>query len=45
MDSLPNEDCCLRCIYAISKELNDTWGKKRVDGYTQIEKAGKMEVA
>lgn len=45
MDSLPNEDCCLRCIYAISKELNDTWGKKRVDGYAQIEKAGKMEVA
>ncbi|HBQ28045.1 MAG TPA: hypothetical protein DD719_01210, partial [Desulfotomaculum sp.] len=22
MDSLPNEDCCLRCIYAMSMNLN-----------------------
>jgi putative transposase len=27
MDSLPNEDCCLRCIYAISMNLNQSWAK------------------
>ena len=25
MDSLPNEECCLRIVYAISQELNERW--------------------
>lgn len=36
MDSLPNEDCCLRCIYAISCNLNETWSKRRVDGFKKM---------
>lgn len=39
MDSLPSEDCCLRCIYAISCELNQTWAKKRIDGFVKASKA------
>lgn len=39
MDSLPNEDCCLRCIYAISCELNQTWAKKRIDGFVKANKS------
>lgn len=38
MDSLPNEDCCLRCIYAISSLLNQTWAKKRIDGFVKVGK-------
>ena len=34
MDSLPNEDCCLRCVYAISSNLNESWLSRRVDGFS-----------
>lgn len=37
MDSLPNEDCCLRCIFAISQDLNQTWSKKRIDGFLKMQ--------
>jgi len=30
MDSFPNEECCLRCIYAISRNLDQAWGQKRL---------------
>ncbi len=39
MDSLPNEDCCLRCIFALSAEMNARWAHRKVDGY------GKKELA
>jgi predicted transcriptional regulator len=34
MDSLPNEDCCLRCVYAISSNLNNCWANRKVDGFS-----------
>jgi transposase-like protein len=34
MDSLPNEDCCLRCVYAIASNLNDCWANRKVDGFS-----------
>lgn len=34
MDSLPNEDCCLRCIYALSSNLNESWANRRADGFS-----------
>ncbi|NPV29975.1 MAG: hypothetical protein HPY58_10065 [Firmicutes bacterium] len=37
MDSLPNEDCCLRCIFAISQDLNQTWSEKRIDGFLKMQ--------
>ena len=33
MDSFPNEECCLRCIYAISLELDERWGKRRISRF------------
>lgn len=30
MDSFPNEECCLRCIYAISRNLDQAWGQRRL---------------
>jgi putative transposase len=30
MDSFPNEECCLRCIYAISRNLDQVWGRIRL---------------
>jgi len=30
MDSFPNEDCALRCIYGISRNLDETWRKRRL---------------
>ncbi|MEW6425061.1 MAG: transposase [Bacillota bacterium] len=39
MGSLPNKNCCLRCIYAVSSWLNQTWGKKRIGGFVVASKA------
>lgn len=33
MDSFPNEECCLRCIYAICLELDERWGKRRISRF------------
>lgn len=30
MDSFPNEDCALRCVYGISRNLDETWKKRRL---------------
>ena len=30
MDSFPNEECCLRCIYALSRNLDATWSRIRL---------------
>jgi len=30
MDSFPNEDCALRCIYGISRNLDETWRRRRL---------------
>lgn len=30
MDSFPNEDCALRCIYGISRNLDETWKKRKL---------------
>ena len=45
MDSLPNEDCCLRCVYAIACNLNETWSKRRVDGFSPRRKENAPIVA
>lgn len=29
MDSFPNEECCLRCVFMIARNLNENWGKRR----------------
>jgi putative transposase len=36
MDSLPNEDCCLRCIYAMSMNLNQSWALRRIEGFANL---------
>lgn len=28
MDSFPNEECCLRCVYAISRNLDQAWSRR-----------------
>jgi len=33
MDSFPNEESCLRCIYAMSLELDERWCKKRISRF------------
>ncbi len=33
MDSFPNEDCCLRCIFMISMEMNERWSRRRVHNF------------
>ncbi len=30
MDSFPNEDYCLRCIFMICMEMNDSWARRGV---------------
>jgi putative transposase len=30
MDSFPNEDSCLRCIFMICMDMNDRWSRQRV---------------
>lgn len=29
MDSFSNEECCLRCVFMIARNLNESWGKRR----------------
>jgi len=35
MDSFPNEDCCLRVVYAIPEQLNEVWQKRRANGFPE----------
>lgn len=35
MDSFPNEDCCLRCVYAIAMNLNESWKTRKLRGFGQ----------
>lgn len=30
MDSFPNEECCLRCVYAIGRNLDQAWSRRLV---------------
>ncbi|HAG09121.1 MAG TPA: hypothetical protein DCK87_06150 [Desulfotomaculum sp.] len=39
MDSFPNEDSCLRCIYALSSILNESWCMRRIDGFDSAYKS------
>ncbi|MDI6809984.1 MAG: IS256 family transposase [Candidatus Eisenbacteria bacterium] len=36
MDSFPNEECCLRCVYALSKELDERWEERRLCGFSTM---------
>lgn len=36
MDSFPNEECCLRCVYAISKYLDERWEERRLRGFSRM---------
>lgn len=38
MDSFPNEECCLRCVYAISKELDERWSKYQIKRFIGAKK-------
>jgi putative transposase len=37
MDSFPNEECCLRCIYGIVKEMNERWELRRITPFSMVE--------
>lgn len=43
MDSFPNEECCIRCVFLIAKDLNETWNKRKLakfdEGMKQLLKA------
>jgi len=38
MDSFPNEECCLRCVYAISQELDERWSQYQIKKFITIKK-------
>jgi putative transposase len=38
MDSFPNEECCLRCVYAISQELDERWSKYQIKRFIGTKK-------
>jgi putative transposase len=43
MDSFPNEDCCLRVVYAISEQLNEVWQKRRANGFPETPDSSRAE--
>jgi putative transposase len=43
MDSFPNEECCLRCIYALAKELDERWSKYQIKKFLKQKEMKKIK--
>jgi putative transposase len=43
MDSFPNEECCLRCVYALAQQLDERWGKYRIARFINQKELKRLE--
>lgn len=44
MDSFPNEECCLRCVFAISQELDERWEERRLRGFARMKPTAEIRM-